>query len=101
MLDKALEIARLEEEAMKKENYEDAILLSRQRGKIVKEAWDFFHNDFRDEYRQKLLRLHSIHLKLTEIASKAQERVRLSLQQSRNEKRRIRGYQTAVSLALH
>ena len=100
MLDKALELATLEQKAMEKEDYDDAIMLSRQRGKITNEAWDFFQADFREEYRTRLLRLQNIHMHLKSLAMQAHEKVQASLQHSRNEKRRMRGYRAAVSHAL-
>ncbi|MBQ7586034.1 MAG: hypothetical protein IJU40_07290 [Desulfovibrionaceae bacterium] len=100
MLDQALEIAKLEQRAMEAEDYEDAIGLSIQRGKITNEAWDFFQNDFKEEYREKLLQLQAIHKTLKSLALKAHAEVSASMFRSQQEKKRMRGYQVAVAHAL-
>ena len=100
MLDEALAIAQLEKRAMEDEEYDDAINLSIKRGKITKEAWDFFTNDIREEYRTRLIKLNDIHAYLKKLASEAHARVAASLLRSRQEKKRMRGYQAAVVQAL-
>ncbi|MBQ7738173.1 MAG: hypothetical protein IJT59_00770 [Desulfovibrionaceae bacterium] len=101
MLNQALEIAKLEQKAMENEDYEDAISLSVERGRITKEAWDFFENDIRDEYRERLLELNAIHSHLKSLALDAHAKVQASLAQSKRERVRMRGYQSAISHALH
>ncbi|MBR4742358.1 MAG: hypothetical protein IK079_05630 [Desulfovibrio sp.] len=100
MLDKALDLAEQEKKAMENNNYEDAIALSRERGQMTSEAWDFFQSDVREEYLARLLRLRNFHEILTGIALQAHSKVQKSLQRSRQEQRRMRGYQQAVSQAL-
>lgn len=100
MLNQALELAKLEEKAMVNEDYEDAINLSVQRGRITNEAWDFFHNDIREEYRKKLIELNNIHTHLKSLALAAHAKVQASLAQSKRERVRMRGYKVALSHAL-
>ncbi|MBQ9537449.1 MAG: hypothetical protein IJU79_06670 [Desulfovibrionaceae bacterium] len=100
MLDHALEIAAKEKSAMEQEDYEDAINLSIQRGRITNEAWDYFEDGIRDEYRQKLIKLNAIHKTLYKLAVDAHTKIAASLSRSRQEKRRMRGYQVAVAQAL-
>ncbi len=100
MLDRALELAHAEMAAMENEEYDDAIELSRERGKITEEAWDFFTSDVREEYRSRLTELNTIHKHLYSMASAAHDKVQASLQGYKNEKRRMRGYQVCVTHAL-
>ena len=100
MLDRALELAEQEMSAVLNQDYEDAIELSRERGKITVQAWDYLESDVREEYRTKLLQLNNIHKLLTKTASEAHDKIEASLRSSKQERRRMRGYQTAVSYAL-
>ncbi|MBO4369474.1 MAG: hypothetical protein J5803_05190 [Desulfovibrio sp.] len=100
MLDRALELAHEEMTAMENEAYEDAIELSKERGRITEEAWDFFDATVREEYRSRLLELGQVHKRLYTLAKEAHKRVQESLQSCKQEKRRMRGYQTAISHAI-
>ncbi|MBR3665277.1 MAG: hypothetical protein IKN64_11615 [Desulfovibrio sp.] len=100
MLDRALELAEQEMAAVQNEAYEDAIELSRERGEMTNQAWNFFSSDVRDEYRSRLLELKNIHQLLKKIATEAHDKVEASLQQSKQERRRMRGYQSCVTHAL-
>lgn len=100
MLDRALELAEQEMAAVQNEAYEDAIEISRERGEITNQAWDYYSSDVREEYRSRLLELKSIHQLLQRIATEAHAKVEASLKQSKQERRRMRGYQTCVTHAL-
>ncbi|MBQ7618185.1 MAG: hypothetical protein IJS50_04855 [Desulfovibrio sp.] len=100
MLDQALELAEQEMSAVLNEDYEDAIELSRQRGVITTQAWDYLETDVRDEYRARLLQLNEIHKRLTKAASEAHARMEATLRTNKKERRRMLGYQMAVTQAL-
>ena len=99
MLDAALDLARKEKIALHQENYEDALEISRECGKLTNEAWLFYRAEIRDEYLAKLLELKSIQDDLQTFAQNAHETVRASLFSSKQERRRMKGYQMAVSQA--
>lgn len=100
LLDEALVLARQEQDALEKGEYEEAIELAQKRNEITGMAWNSFDNSEKEPYRKRLLELTDLQTRLTALASRAHETLRAKLSRSKQEKRRIRGYQIAVGQAL-
>ena len=80
--------------------YDRAVELAERRGEITSMAWHLLESGGADQYRNRLIELTRLQEHLTELAAQAQEVVRASLQRSRLEKQRMRGYHQAVGQAL-
>lgn len=100
LLDEALVLAHQEKCALEKGEYDEAIELAQKRNEITGMAWNSFDNSEKEPYYKRLLELIDLQTHLTAIASRAQETLREKLSRSRQEKRRMRGYQMAVGQAL-
>lgn len=100
LLDEALELARRERAALESANYEEAIELAERRGELTGMAWGLFVRDAMDEYRSRLLEQAHLQKQLSDIATRARDEVRRSLNQAHKQQRRIRGYHQAVGHAL-
>ncbi|MBQ7457327.1 MAG: hypothetical protein IJS54_06965 [Desulfovibrio sp.] len=100
LLDQALEIAAKEMEAIEQEAFEEAIALSKEREKITLLAWDHYTPTLREQYRQRLTTLLECHKKLIAKATVSHDHVQAAMQQSKLERRRIKGYHQALSHAL-
>ena len=100
LLEEALVLARQEKDALEKGEYDEAIELAQKRNEITGMAWNSFDNSEKGAYRTRLLELVNLQTHLTALASRAHETLRAKLSRSRQEKRRIRGYQMAVGQAL-
>lgn len=100
LLDEALELARKEKNALENGEYDEAIELAQRRSDITGMAWNNYEPSEKDTYKSRLSELAKIQLSLTDFASRAHETIREKLSRSRQEKRRIRGYQMAVGQAL-
>ncbi len=100
LLDEALELARQERAALENANYEEAIELAGRRGELTGLAWSLLARETMDEYRSRLLEQARLQEQLSDIAARARNDVRQSLNHARREQRRIRGYHQAVGHAL-
>lgn len=100
LLDEALLLARQEESALEKGEYEEAIELAQKRNELTGMAWNSFDKSEKGAYHKRLLELANLQTHLTALASRAHEVLREKLSRSRQEKRRMRGYQMAVGQAL-
>ena len=100
LLDQALDLARQEMAALEDGAYDRAVELAERRGELTGMAWQLLESDGVDQYRKRLIELTRLQEHLTELAAQAQEVVRASLQRSRLEKQRMRGYHQAVGQAL-
>lgn len=100
LLDDALELARREKTALEGGSYDEAIELAQQRGQLADMAWNSLELAESPAYRSRLLELSKIQAQLTQLATKARDAIRLSLNRSRQEKKRIRGYHMAIGQAL-
>ena len=100
MLDEALALARQERAALENANYEEAIELAGRRGELTDMAWSMLSDDAAEDYRSRLAEQARLQEELTGMAGRARDEVRRSLNQSRQEQRRIRGYHQAVGYAL-
>ena len=99
-LDEAIDLARQEKVALDNGEYEKAIELAEMRTQVTGMAWNEYRAEEKGEYHQRLLTLSSLQEHLTGIASRAHEAIRKKLSRSRQEKRRMQGYQMAVGQAL-
>lgn len=100
LMDKALDLARQELSALRGGAYERAVELATQRGEMTNMAWSHLESSSFAEYKARLRELERYQAQLTEIATAARDRIRAGLNQSRQEKKRMRGYHQAVSYAL-
>lgn len=101
MLDNALELAKKEKIALEEGSYEEAIELAKERGNIFSTAWSSLTFDNRQAYQKKLQEILSLQNQLTQLASEIKTGIRNSLNRSRQEQKRIKGYHLAVGQALH
>ena len=100
LLDEALVLARQERAALESANYEEAIELAGRRGELTDMAWSMLDQDSVEDYRSRLAEQARLQKELTGIAGRARDEVRRSLNHSRQEQRRMRGYHQAVGHAL-
>ncbi|MDE5879181.1 MAG: hypothetical protein K2G99_04035 [Desulfovibrio sp.] len=100
LLDEALVLARQERAALESANYEEAIELAGRRGELTDMAWSMLAPDAVEDYRSRLAEQARLQEELTGIAGRARDEVRRSLNHSRQEQRRMRGYHQAVGQAL-
>lgn len=100
LLDQALALARQEMSALEDGAYDKAVELAERRGELTGMAWQLLESDRVDQYRNRLVELTRLQEHLSELAAQAQDVVRASLQRSRLERQRIRGYHQAVGQAL-
>lgn len=98
ILDEALELARQEKKALEEGEYDAAIEMAEKRAQLTGMAYNSANAD--ENFRLRLVELAKIQKQLTEIATKARDMVRARMNRSRQEKKRIRGYQMAVNQAL-
>ncbi|WP_298031135.1 hypothetical protein [uncultured Desulfovibrio sp.] len=100
LLDQALDLARQEMAALEDRAYDKAVELAERRGEVTSMAWHLLESGGADQYRNRLIELTRIQEHLSELAVQARDVVRASLQHSRMEKQRMRGYHQAVGQAL-
>lgn len=100
LLDEALDLAKKEKTALEGGQYDEAMDLAEQRGKLTGMAWNLFEPALTGLYHKKIAELAEIQRQLAEIATKARDMIRDKLSSSRQEKRRMRGYHRAVEQAL-
>ena len=100
LLDEALALARQERAALENADYEEAIELAGRRGELTDMAWSMLEPDAAEDYRSRLAEQARLQEELTGMAGRARDEVRRSLNHSRQEQRRIRGYHQAVGYAL-
>ena len=100
LLDEALDLARLEMNALQDGAFENAVDLAKQRGVLTGQAWDLYNVDEHDAYHARLSELNEMQQILTEAARRIQDKLQKSLARARQEKRRMRGYHLAVGQAL-
>lgn len=100
LLDQALELARQEVIALEGGAYEQAVELATQRGELTNMAWNMLEAGSREQYRTRIMELSRYQERLTGIATREHARIRADLQRSRQQKRRMQGYQQAVGQAL-
>lgn len=100
LLDDALAMARKEKTALEEGSYEEAIELAEERTKITGLAWNALKSADAPAYRARLGELLRLQDQLAQFATMAKTRIRNSLNRSRQEKKRIRGYQLAVEQAI-
>lgn len=100
LLEDALDLARREKTALEGGAYDEAIELAEERSRISGMAWNMMKAGEESAYREGLLKLSTLQSQLAQVASNARETIRKSLCRSRQEKKRIRGYQMAVGQAL-
>lgn len=100
LLDEALVLARQERAALESANYEEAIELAGRRGELTDMAWNLLDEAAVEDYRSRLAEQARLQEELTLIAGRARDEVRRSLNESRQQQRRMRGYHQSVGLAL-
>lgn len=100
LMDEALDLARKEQTALEGGQYEEAIEMAERRAQITNMAWNQIKSEDRDPCRERLMELATIQKQLSEIALKAQNAVRQSMNRSKQEKKRMNGYHIAVNQAL-
>ena len=100
LLDEALQLARQERAALENANYEEAMELAGRRGELTDMAWSFLDDAAVEDYRTRLAEQSRLQEELNGLATRARDEVRQSLNHSRQEQRRIRGYHQAVGHAL-
>ncbi|MDO5483533.1 MAG: hypothetical protein Q4F27_01360 [Desulfovibrionaceae bacterium] len=100
LLDQALDLARQEMTALQDGAYELAVELATQRGEMTSMAWNLLDKANTEQYRMRLMELNRYQENLASFARREHERIRLTLQSSRQQKRRMRGYHLAVGQAL-
>ena len=100
LLEDALAMALKEKTALEEGAYESAIDLAEQRNRITDMAWNAMKAGEENVYRTKLLEISKIQTHLAQFATNARDQIRASLNRSRQEKKRIKGYHMAVEQAL-
>ena len=100
LLDEALVLARQERAALENANYEEAIELAGRRGELTDMAWSLLDEASAEDYRSRLAEQARLQEELTGMAGRARDEVRRSLNHSRQEQRRMRGYHQSVGYAL-
>ncbi len=99
-LDNALALAKREKTALEQGEYEEAIRLAEERGRLANAAWNMFEMADNTAYRAKLLEISTLQAQLTSLATSARDKIRSAINRSRQEKKRIQGYHLAVGQAL-
>ena len=100
LLEEALVLAQQEQAALEKGEYDEAIELAQKRSELTGMAWNAYDQAEKSTYRKCLSELANIQSHLTDLAGRAHETLREKLSRSKQEKRRMRGYQMAVGQAL-
>lgn len=100
LLNQVLDLARQEVAALEDGAYDRAVELAERRGELTTMAWRLLEPGGLNQYRGHLVELSRFQDQLTGLATQAQGVVRASLQRSRLEKQRMRGYHQAVGQAL-
>lgn len=100
LLERAFQLARLEREALRTRNYDQAVKLSEQRQALMEAARDRLEASEHAAYRERLLQLADMQRELTALAREAHQSVLTSLQGTRKQKMRLRGYKQVVALSL-
>lgn len=100
LLDEALDLARLEKTALEDGAYEEAIELAEKRSRITGMAWECEDMSHKESYRTRLMELSKLQNQLVQMATHTRDMIRNSLCRSRQEKKRIKGYQLSVGQAL-
>lgn len=99
-LERAFQLARLEREALRTRNYDQAVKLSEQRQTLMEAARDCLETAEHAAYRERLLQLADLQRELTALARQAHQGVLAGLQGARKQRMRLRGYKQAVTLSL-
>ena len=100
LLDDALEMARKEKSALEEGAYDAAIELAAERNRVTGLAWNSMKAGEEAAYRTRLLEISDLQNQLAQFAASARDKIRASLNRSRQEKKRIKGYHMAVEQAL-
>lgn len=100
LLDEALNLARQEKTALEMGEYEEAIDMAKKRTELTDMAWNYMEPAIREPYRDRLLELDTLQKQMTLMAATAKDMVRQRLNRSKQEKRRMHGYQAALGHAL-
>lgn len=100
MLDRALELAHQEMVALESGDYDIAVELAEQRNDVTSRAWLMLESGSSEEYRNRLLKLTDMQHQLTDMATQTQERLRETLNQGKQQKRRMRAYHSAINHAM-
>ena len=85
LLDEALDLARQEMLALEDGAYDRAVELAERRNEVTSMAWHVLESGSTDQYRNRLIELTRLQEHLADLAAKAQEVIRASLQRSRRE----------------
>lgn len=99
-LERAFQLARLEQAALRTKNYDRAVELSAQRQTLLEQAWDTLEESEHPAYRERLLQLVDLQKELSSLAAEARKGVLVNLQGSRLQKKRLSGYRRTVALSL-
>lgn len=100
LLDEALELARQEKAALEGGEYEEAIGMAQKRSELTQMAWNYVDPKVKEPYRVRLTELDTLQRQLTLMATTARDVVRGRLNRSKQEKRRMNGYQMALGHAM-
>lgn len=100
LLDEAIELARQERLALQGGEYEEAIAMAKKRDSLTSMAYNLMSHANEEPYRIKLLELSRLQQELVDIATQAHATVRQSLNRSKLEQKRMRGYHMAIGQAL-
>lgn len=100
MLDRALDLAHQEMAALENGDYDIAVELAEQRNDVTSRAWLMLESGSSEDYRNRLLKLSDLQHQLTDMATQTQERLRQTLNQGKQQKRRLSAYHSALGHAL-
>lgn len=100
LLDNVLALAHKEKFALETGAYEEAITLAEQRGKLSAMAWNMYNGQDANAYSVRLQEINTLQTQLIKLATDARDKIRMSLNRSRQEKKRIKGYHLAVGQAM-
>lgn len=100
LLDEAIDLARQEKVALEMGEYEDAIDMAKRRCELTDMAWNYLEPAAQEPYRTRLMELDTLQKQMALMATTARDMVRQRLNRSKQEKRRMNGYQMALGHAL-
>jgi len=98
LLDQALFLGEQELVALASGDVDTADLNSRERGRLMDEAWERREGVALDTLQEKLLKMQSLQGRLTDEARRLHANIKSELQRSRKHSTRLKGYRKAVKV---
>jgi hypothetical protein len=100
LLDSALDLAKIELNALKNAAYDDLMEFAEKMSPLIDKAWEIYDEKDRAAYTVRLKTLIQLQNQIILGATKAHTMLQSEMRKSKLEKRRMRGYQASISMAM-